>query len=73
MRIAPEVFISTTPTITCDEDGVLMSNQLGDTLHSWRCSRHRGLNIAALIVAAVGQWEREQTHREVVVPFANTA
>jgi hypothetical protein len=60
VRIAPPVFVDRMPEVICDADGVLMSNQLGDTHHSWRMSRHKALNLAALIVASVSDWERQQ-------------
>jgi hypothetical protein len=47
------------PTVTCDAEGVLMVNTMGDELHSWRMSVHKALGIAALISAAVAKWERE--------------
>lgn len=67
-RIVPPVFVDRMPEVICDADGVLITNQLGDTVHGWRMSRHRALNIAASIVAAVGKFEREEGRN--VTPFA---
>lgn len=59
-RVVPPVFVDRMPEVICDADGVLITNQLGDTVHGWRMSRHRALNIASLIVAAVSKYERER-------------
>jgi hypothetical protein len=71
-RIKPPVFVENMPVITCDADGVLITNQLGDEIHSWRLSRHKALNVAASISAAVALWERDQK-RGNVRPFAHRA
>lgn len=64
VRIVPAVYVDKTPEIVCDADGVLITNQLGDTVHSWRMSRHKALGIAANISAAVALWERDQKRVE---------
>lgn len=67
-RIKATVYVATMPTVTCDEEGLLFVNDMGDEVHSWRTSIHKGLGIAALISAAVARWERE-AKRDNVAPF----
>jgi hypothetical protein len=73
-RVLAPVFVENMPTIICDADGVLVTNQLGDQIHSWRMSRHKALNIAASISAAVALWERHEARKpNNVKPFAHRA
>jgi hypothetical protein len=64
--LAP-VFVDRVPTVTCDADGILITNQLGDEIRSWRMSRHKALGMAAAVTAAIAKWERDEAKRSKVV------
>lgn len=67
VRVAPPVYVDNVPEVSCDADGILIRNQLGDTLHAWRMSRHNALRLVELIKRALSEFERTQGKN--VTPF----